>query len=59
MNGKAHWEDIYSRNSESAVSWFQEHLSVSLDLIARAGLPRDAAIIDVGGGSSTLIDDLL
>lgn len=41
------------------MSWFQPHAEPSLDLIERAGSARDAAIIDVGGGASTLVDDLL
>ncbi len=56
---KHHWEDVYARKAPDSVSWFQPHAQHSLDLIARAGLGRDAAIIDVGGGASTLVDDLL
>jgi hypothetical protein len=59
MNQKAHWEEIYSRRSVDEVSWYREHLDVSLDLIAKTGISRNAAIIDIGGGASTLIDDLL
>jgi SAM-dependent methyltransferase len=41
------------------VSWYAPHLETSLALIERAALPRSASIIDVGGGASTLVDDLL
>jgi 2-polyprenyl-3-methyl-5-hydroxy-6-metoxy-1,4-benzoquinol methylase len=41
------------------VSWFRPHLETSLALIESAAPGRDAAIIDVGGGTSTLVDDLL
>jgi SAM-dependent methyltransferase len=41
------------------VSWYRPHLDQSLRFIAAAGLAPDAAIIDVGGGASTLVDDLL
>jgi ubiquinone/menaquinone biosynthesis C-methylase UbiE len=41
------------------VSWFREHLDNSLQLILNTGVERDAALIDIGGGSSTLVDDLL
>ena len=37
----------------------REHLENSLQLIRQTGVGKDAAIIDVGGGSSTLADDLL
>jgi len=61
MNGRAktHWEEVYAQRTPDSVSWFQPHAEHSLELIARAGLARDAAIIDVGGGASTLVDDLL
>lgn len=61
MNGRAktHWEEVYAQRTPDSVSWFQPHAEHSLELIAHAGLARDAAIIDVGGGASTLVDDLL
>lgn len=43
----------------SGVSWFQEHAHRSVELIRRTGVSNDADIIDVGGGASTLVDDLL
>lgn len=55
---KTHWEDVYARRAPDSVSWFQPHAEHSLALITRAGIARDAAIIDVGGGASTLVDDL-
>ncbi len=59
MQSKAHWENVYTTKSTDAVSWFQEHANLSLDLIKATGAGRDAGIIDVGGGASTLVDDLL
>ena len=59
MDTKAHWKTIHTSKSIQEVSWYKERLSTSLDLIGRAGLPAEAKIIDVGGGASTLADDLL
>lgn len=59
MQAKDHWEKVYSTKATDAVSWFQEHADCSLDLIKATGVGCDAAIIDVGGGASTLTDDLL
>jgi ubiquinone/menaquinone biosynthesis C-methylase UbiE len=59
MQPKEHWERVYSTKSTTEVSWFQEHAAVSLKLIAEAGVPPSGSIIDVGGGASTLVDDLL
>lgn len=58
-DAKAHWEDVYATKGEAEVSWFQETPDISLDLIAATGVAKDAAIIDVGGGASRLVDALL
>lgn len=59
MQRKEHWERVYSTRQTTDVSWFQEHAARSLSLIERTGAPKSAAIIDVGGGASILVDDLL
>jgi len=59
MNRKAHWENVYQTKGRDELSWFREHLDTSLRMITNTGAQKDAAIIDVGGGNSTLVDDLL
>jgi 2-polyprenyl-3-methyl-5-hydroxy-6-metoxy-1,4-benzoquinol methylase len=59
MNAQAHWERIYGTKAPEQVSWFRPHLQTSLDLIERAVRDRSASIIDVGAGTSTLVDDLI
>lgn len=59
MQSKDHWERVYSTKAADAVSWFQRHADQSLQLIEATGVSKEAAIIDVGGGASTLVDDLL
>ena len=59
MNKKTHWETVYETKSDQQVSWFREHLDNSLQMILQTKVGKEAAIIDVGGGSSTLADDLL
>ena len=59
MNRKQHWEQVYTTKASNTVSWFQEHADHSVRLIHGTGVSKDAAIIDVGGGASTLVDDLL
>jgi SAM-dependent methyltransferase len=56
---RSHWEQVYRTKQPTEVSWYRPHLEVSLDLIEDAVPDRDAAIIDVGAGESTLVDDLL
>ncbi len=59
MHNKDHWEKVYATKAPDSVSWFQPHADMSMRLIRAVDLDPDAAIIDVGGGASTLIDDLL
>lgn len=59
MTESEHWESVYERKGPDEVSWYRPHLERSLRFIADAGLPRTASILDVGGGASTLVDDLL
>ncbi len=59
MDTQTHWEKVYTEKAHDAVSWYRRHLEKSLALIERAVPWRSASIIDVGGGESTLVDDLL
>ena len=58
-NDSAHWDAVYASKPPDQVSWFRPHLDGSLEYVRRSGIEREAAIIDVGGGASTLVDDLL
>lgn len=59
MGTQEHWDAIYGQKRPNEVSWYRPHLERSLRFIDHAGLRKDAAILDVGGGASTLVDDLL
>ncbi|MDH4284311.1 MAG: class I SAM-dependent methyltransferase [Gallionellaceae bacterium] len=59
MSNQTHWEKVYQTKPPDTVSWYRPHLERSLDFIQRAAPDKSAAIIDVGGGESTLVDDLL
>ncbi len=56
---KTHWDTVYRTKATDAVSWYRPHLERSLALIKRAAPDLSASIIDIGGGESTLADDLL
>jgi 2-polyprenyl-3-methyl-5-hydroxy-6-metoxy-1,4-benzoquinol methylase len=56
---KKHWENIYKTKTPNEVSWTQKIPKTSLNFIYSYGLPKDAKIIDIGGGDSTLVDYLL
>jgi 2-polyprenyl-3-methyl-5-hydroxy-6-metoxy-1,4-benzoquinol methylase len=59
MDVKTHWEKVYTTKAPESVSWYRAHLETSLALIERAAVARSSSIIDIGGGESTLVDDLL
>lgn len=59
METRSHWERVYATRGPDAVSWYQPHAHLSLDLIRRIGAGPGARVIDVGAGASTLVDDLL
>ena len=59
MDRKQHWNQIYTTKAAETVSWFQEHAEHSVSLIHSTGLDKNAAIIDVGGGASKLVDGLV
>lgn len=56
---QAHWQAVYQDKGEDRVSWFQATPAISLDLIRAVGAKANAAIIDVGGGASRLVDGLV
>ena len=56
---KAHWEHIYNTKEFTDVSWYQAVPQISLDFLNEFKLPKDAEIIDVGGGDSFFVDHLL
>jgi 2-polyprenyl-3-methyl-5-hydroxy-6-metoxy-1,4-benzoquinol methylase len=59
MDARQHWDQIYRTKRPTEVSWYAPHLETSLRLIEEAVPDHDAAIVDVGGGEATLVDDLL
>lgn len=56
---RQHWVDVYGRVAPTEVSWYQPEPIVSLELIDALSLPPDAAIVDVGGGASSLAGALV
>jgi ubiquinone/menaquinone biosynthesis C-methylase UbiE len=59
MDAQTHWEKIYTEKAPDAVRWYRPHHETSLALIEQAAAGLSASVIDVGGGESTLVDDLL
>ena len=55
----SHWDTVYDTKGEDGVSWYQSTPVVTQDLLATAAVDHDAAIIDLGGGASIVVDHLL
>lgn len=56
---REHWDKVYRERGAEGVSWYQAGPKLSLALIQAAGLPAGARVLDLGGGASTLAEDLL
>lgn len=56
---KEHWEKVYATKQPHEVSWTQELPKTSLDFVHSFNLPKNASIIDIGGGDSKFVDYLL
>lgn len=54
-----HWQRSYQSKAERDVSWHQDSPEPSLTLVTAAAASLDTRIIDIGGGSSHLVDHLL
>ena len=59
VNQKQHWENIYTTKEDTDYSWFQEYPKTSVEFLSLLHLPKDASIIDIGGGDSHFVDTLL
>src|SRR5258707_15645834 len=59
MDRRRHWELIYETKSPQETSWYEPHLTTSLEWIMEAAPGRSSSVIDVGGGESPLVDDLV
>lgn len=59
VDRQSHWDAVYRTTGADQVSWFEPTATVSLELIEHAVTDRDASIIDVGAGASTLVDGLV
>lgn len=59
MGSQEHWETVYQTKEHTKVGWYQPSADSSLELIEKIGLSKDASVIDIGAGASTLVDGLL
>jgi len=58
-NLQDHWNEAYLKSPIEKLGWYEENSIPTLQLIKKTNLPKDARILNVGVGASTIIDDLL
>tara|TARA_R110002051_G_scaffold18367_2_gene53105 strand:- start:266 stop:877 length:612 start_codon:yes stop_codon:yes gene_type:complete len=59
MNRKEHWENVFKTKSLDEVSWYEVEPETSLSFFKESNISKSAKIIDIGGGDSFLVDNLL
>ena len=59
MSRDTFWNNVYKSKKIDAVSWYSSHLEISLELIKKYCPKKDQALVDIGAGRSTLVDDLV
>ena len=59
LSYQQHWDTEFTKNPIEKLGWYEERSQQTLDLINKTNIPKDAAILNVGSGSSMLIDELL
>jgi len=50
---------MYSSNDTRILGWYEETPTPSIKLLSKCNISKDAAILDVGAGATTLIDFLI
>jgi len=56
---KSHWDRVYRKTDSQKLGWYEARAEPSLQLIEKCHLSKDAAILNVGAGATTLVDELL
>ena len=59
INYKEYWNAAYVKNPTEKLGWFEESSKETIELLKESNVPKDAKILNVGVGSSMLIDELV
>lgn len=54
-----HWDNAYENSSIDRLGWYEEKPIPSLQLIEKSGVSKEATILNVGAGATTLVDELI
>jgi 2-polyprenyl-3-methyl-5-hydroxy-6-metoxy-1,4-benzoquinol methylase len=59
MDLTSHWNNAYNKAAVTNLGWYEEHPEPSLQLIKKCNLDKNASILNVGAGATTLVDTLI
>ncbi|RSK39670.1 class I SAM-dependent methyltransferase [Mangrovimonas spongiae] len=59
MDQKLHWNTVYNTKTDAELGWYEKQPQQTLALVERCNLPKTASILNVGAGTTTLVDHLL
>jgi hypothetical protein len=59
MQTREHWDEVYRTKASTAVSWYQPSPEPSLRALDQFVSGKSDSLVDVGGGASSLVDELL
>ncbi len=58
ISREQHWNNIYKTKGATALSWYQACPDISLELFSNIAAESEHGVIDIGCGTSTLVDHL-
>ena len=59
LDKQEHWNSIYASKQEEELGWYEPELKISFSLLTGSAPDKQTPVIDIGGGTSTLVDDLV
>ena len=59
VSSKTHWDNAYTNSPAEKLGWYETDLSPTLDLLIKSKLNKNARILNVGAGATTLVDNLV
>ena len=59
LDPESHWNKVYDNKQIEQLGWYEENPEPSLNLIKDSQVNKDATILNVGVGATTLVDKLL
>ncbi|MEZ4938042.1 MAG: class I SAM-dependent methyltransferase [Crocinitomicaceae bacterium] len=58
-NYKQHWDEAFEKTETEKLGWYETTPQKTLELIHHCNIPKDARILNVGVGTTTLIEALI